>query len=361
MSRNGSGVYSPPSANFPAVNGTIIEATDYNTVVNDLSSAMTQSVSVDGQSVVTNNIPMANHKLTGLSAGTANGDSVRFEQLAAVLASPAITGNASFAGNATFAGTVSVTGAATFNNRVDFKAGFNIASAATIDLTAATGNLINITGTTPTTAFIINPGQAFLLVPSASWPLVFNSTGLRINGGEDYTCIVNDRVYVYKTLNNVIYVDIIRDNGQPLSTSGLAPLASPVLTGNPTVPTAADGDNDTTIANTAFVCNGWFESTELTITDSALMSVAHGLGRTPKSFSAVLRCKVSEYGYSAGDEVTFDQDNTAASPTFTTAAGCFVNATHIKLKTTALNVMRLDSNSLSSITNSSWRVILRCR
>jgi len=36
-------------------------------------------------------------------------------------------------------------------------------------------------------------------------------------------------------------------------TSGLAPLASPAFTGNPTAPTPAQGDNDTSIATTAFV------------------------------------------------------------------------------------------------------------
>lgn len=38
-----------------------------------------------------------------------------------------------------------------------------------------------------------------------------------------------------------------------LSLIGFAPLASPVFTGNPTAPTAAPGDNDLSIANTAFV------------------------------------------------------------------------------------------------------------
>ena len=37
--------------------------------------------------------------------------------------------------------------------------------------------------------------------------------------------------------------------------AGYAPLASPALTGNPTAPTAAAGDNDTSIATTAFVKN----------------------------------------------------------------------------------------------------------
>lgn len=44
---------------------------------------------------------------------------------------------------------------------------------------------------------------------------------------------------------------IIKDGGVLLS--ALAPLASPSLTGNPTAPTASPGDNDTTIATTAFV------------------------------------------------------------------------------------------------------------
>jgi hypothetical protein len=38
-----------------------------------------------------------------------------------------------------------------------------------------------------------------------------------------------------------------------LANLGLAALASPVFTGNPTAPTAASGDNDTSIATTAFV------------------------------------------------------------------------------------------------------------
>jgi hypothetical protein len=42
-----------------------------------------------------------------------------------------------------------------------------------------------------------------------------------------------------------------------LDISGLAPLASPVFTGNPTAPTPAPGDNDFSIATTAFVVAGF--------------------------------------------------------------------------------------------------------
>lgn len=86
MPRNGSGVYTPPAADFPAVSHTLIESAKYNDLINDMSTAMSASIAVDGQSTVTGNIPMSSHKLTGLAAGASNGDSVRYEQLQSVTA-----------------------------------------------------------------------------------------------------------------------------------------------------------------------------------------------------------------------------------------------------------------------------------
>jgi len=79
MARNGSGAYIPPAASFPAVAATLIESTKFNNVINDIGTALTASIANDGQTTILNNLPMAGHKLTGLSAGTAAGDSVRFE------------------------------------------------------------------------------------------------------------------------------------------------------------------------------------------------------------------------------------------------------------------------------------------
>lgn len=61
--------------------GTTIEADDINGELNDMASALTQSLSKDGQTVPTANLPMGGFKLTGLAAGSTNGDSVRYEQL----------------------------------------------------------------------------------------------------------------------------------------------------------------------------------------------------------------------------------------------------------------------------------------
>ena len=68
MARNGSGVYSlPATSSFnPAVTGQSATAADWNTTATDLASALTQSISQDGQTTVTANIPLAGFRLTGV-------------------------------------------------------------------------------------------------------------------------------------------------------------------------------------------------------------------------------------------------------------------------------------------------------
>lgn len=81
MARNGSGTYSLPAGN-PVVTGTAISSTVQNNTMSDIATALTQSLSQDGQTPVTANLPMGGFKLTGLAAGTTAGDSVRYEQFA---------------------------------------------------------------------------------------------------------------------------------------------------------------------------------------------------------------------------------------------------------------------------------------
>lgn len=83
MSRNGSGTYSLPVNSWnPANNGTPATAADYQALINDVAAAITQSLSKDGQTAMTGNLPAGGNKITGLAAGTTSGDSVRYEQLA---------------------------------------------------------------------------------------------------------------------------------------------------------------------------------------------------------------------------------------------------------------------------------------
>lgn len=74
MPFNGSGVYSPPAASFPAVPSTLIQSSKYNAVVNDIATALTTCVTRDGQSPATANLPMASfrHLAVGNAATTDN-------------------------------------------------------------------------------------------------------------------------------------------------------------------------------------------------------------------------------------------------------------------------------------------------
>lgn len=82
MPRNGSGTYSAPSNSWnPPVNGVNATAADWATTQNDYAAALTQSVSSDGQTPMTGNLPMGNNKITGLANGTASTDAVNFGQM----------------------------------------------------------------------------------------------------------------------------------------------------------------------------------------------------------------------------------------------------------------------------------------
>ena len=81
MPLNGSGAYTPPSPQFPAIANTLILASDYNAVINDISNALSQAVFRDGQGAFTGNQSMGGFKLTNMAIGTADTDSVRKGQL----------------------------------------------------------------------------------------------------------------------------------------------------------------------------------------------------------------------------------------------------------------------------------------
>jgi hypothetical protein len=78
MARNGSGTYTNPYPNF--VSGTVISSTEVDTNNSQIATALTQSIAVDGQSVVTADLPLATHKFTGMKVGTAATDSLTLGQ-----------------------------------------------------------------------------------------------------------------------------------------------------------------------------------------------------------------------------------------------------------------------------------------
>ena len=156
MPRNGSGQYSAPTNSFnPAINGVPATAADWQAVLNDIVSAMTQSVSRDGQTAMTGNLPMAGNKVTGLGNATATGDALTFAQL--------------------------------------FSQGQqqDIASAATTDIGAPLTTLLNVTGTATITSFGTNyNGPRFLRFAGVC--TLINSATLVLPGGANITTAAGD-------------------------------------------------------------------------------------------------------------------------------------------------------------------------
>jgi len=130
------------------------------------------------------------------------------------------------AGRAVSASGLTVTGTtslATTNltNLLTQSTGANVASSATLNLSAATGNMPRITGTTATSAVTMNAGQWAMTIADGAWPLTYNATTNKINsGGLNITLAANDRVLYHKDLSGVVHGEIIKANGTPV-VSGL--------------------------------------------------------------------------------------------------------------------------------------------
>ena len=103
------------------------------------------------------------------------------------------------------------------------------------------------------------------------------------------------------------------DHVHPTDTSR-APLASPALTGIPTAPTAALGENTTQLANMAAVQAEFnarmFTSAELVLAKGAQIVVSHGLAKMPRHITGWLKCVTADLGYAVGDMLMhpFDSD-----------------------------------------------------
>ena len=66
-----------------------------------------------------------------------------------------------------------------------------------------------------------------------------------------------------------------------------APLASPVLTGDPTAPTPGSGDNDASIATTAFVVAGFATLTALNALTARVAALEGGMTHTETRYAAL--------------------------------------------------------------------------
>lgn len=81
MPLNGSGTYTPPAPEFPAIANTLIKSADFNAIINDIAAALSQAIFRDGQSTFIADQSMGSFKLRDLAQGVLGTDAVTLAQM----------------------------------------------------------------------------------------------------------------------------------------------------------------------------------------------------------------------------------------------------------------------------------------
>lgn len=80
MPFNGAGVYTPPSPQFPAVAGTIIFASKFNDIINDIAAALSATMTKAGEAAFTGTVNMGNNTIINLGDATTLQGAVTIKQ-----------------------------------------------------------------------------------------------------------------------------------------------------------------------------------------------------------------------------------------------------------------------------------------
>lgn len=140
MPFNGTGTYAAPSSSWnPATPGVTIDPTAWNALLSDVSTALSSALLKDGTQAATALIPFANGISTDTISEFSTGVGVTIDGV--LLKDNAVTAS----------GGVNT-------SVVNSGQGADIASASTVNLTTATGNVLDVTGTTTITAITLAQG-----------------------------------------------------------------------------------------------------------------------------------------------------------------------------------------------------------
>lgn len=110
---------------------------------------------------------------------------------------------------------IATTGANTFTAAQELASGASIASASTVDLNAATGNRVHITGSTTITAVTLTRGPRTVIFDN-SLTLTHHATNNNLPGGVNITTAAGDRA-VYESDGTTVYcVSYVKASGLPV-------------------------------------------------------------------------------------------------------------------------------------------------
>lgn len=205
--------------------------------------------------------------------------------------------------------------------------GSDIASASTINLTTATGDIVDVTGTTGITAVTLSDGLERKVRFAGALTLT-NGASLVLPGGANITTAAGDfavfRGYAAGVVRCVSYQ---KANGQSVATGG-AISAGSTLTQNP-------------------------------YAASATVTQAHGLSGRPQIHDVYLECITADAGYAVGDKVLMPTGSIGGGAT---SFIVYSDATNVYLNTVAGStptVPHKTTHTNTAINVANWKLIVK--
>ena len=208
MSYNGSGTFVINTSGQPVVPNTVISATTFNALTNDLANGLSTCITKDGQTTPTANIPMGNNKITGLAPGTSGTDAANLSQVQSSTAKllQSVTGTDTIT-----AAMVPALTSYSAGQMFYFVAAGDNTGAVTINIDSLGAKAVTRDGSTALVAGDIVSGEVALIV--------YDGTRFQLLNGNSFTNlnVSNNLTLSGGTANGVLYL-----NGSKVATSGTA-------------------------------------------------------------------------------------------------------------------------------------------
>ncbi len=298
MSYNGSGTFQINTAGQPVVAGTVISSTAFNSLTADLANGLSTAITKDGQTTVTNNIPMAGFKITGLGAATVGTDAARYSQIQGGTDKLiTVTGTDTLTGSLTPALTAYAAG-----NQFSFVVANTNTGAVTINIDGNGAKSITRTGSTALVAGDMVAGQVVLIE--------YDGTRFQLLNGNSFTNLLVSGTLTYGgvTLTNAV------------TGTGKMVLDTSPTVNNPTVTNYVESVvtiGTVTSSNTIALTNGTVQTATLTASTACTFTMP--TATAGKSFVLLLKQAASTGNGTA--TFTGVKWGTAGAPTITATAG----------------------------------------
>lgn len=362
MARDGSGNYTLPAGN-PVSTGGTISSTWANNTMTDIGSALTQSVSKDGQTAYTGNQPMGGNKHTNVGNATARTEYAAFGQLQ----DGAGTYLTSVSGTNTI--TAAVTGLAAYAAGQVFRfiaAGGNT-GAVTLNINALGAKAITKQGTTALVSGDIVSGSTVVVVYDGTQFQLINVAGTLALTAVTAATLTATSAVVADTISERtsaagVTIDgvLLKDNNATVTTLTATTITS---SGDVTI----NKTTDLSAGSGSLKIGGGITRFESTVqampATTGTVTVSHGGPRKPDMFMVVARRNSTsapggtvDASYATGDEVQLHTDVIAAN----TAYNVWANATQIGYVQllNEPNITFKDASSNANITSTYWGVVL---